>query len=298
MTLAGLPLTAGFASEWLTLEALMQQFRIDDCLLQLLDGAAGAWSRYPSGSPRCTFVRMVGLTVLGPRGPADTGRGRDVGPSGHRVGMLGGRAASGWPRSPRSWIRVLAAGLDPVVGAGCDRRCAEIGNGFCSRSTPSSPRCPRPGSSIVMPLLLLAVIAGMSVALRARPDVARYARVPAWSSATGGVDRGVGYTPFGFANPVRKVLANLLLTRSELTILERETGGRTDDPHRNAAGAHLGYTSDVVEVVERFLFRPLRGPLMLAVRTAKRMQNGRLAAYLGYMLIALIAVLAVVAGLA
>ena len=147
-----------------------------------------------------------------------------------------------------------------------------------------------------MPLLLLAVM-GMSVTF-ARGRMFAVRRVPAWRSATGGVAGENQYTPFGFANPTRKVLANLLLTRSELTILERETGGRTDDPHRNAAGAHLGYTSDVVEVVERFLFRPLRGPLMLAVRTAKRMQNGRLAAYLGYMLIALIAVLAVVAGLA
>jgi hydrogenase-4 component B len=106
------------------------------------------------------------------------------------------------------------------------------------------------------------------------------------------------YTPFGFANPTRKVLANLLLTRSELTVLERQTGGRTGDPHRDAAGAHLGYTTDVVEVVERFLFRPLRRPLLLAVRTAKRLQSGRLDAYLGYMLIAVLAVLAVVAGLA
>jgi hypothetical protein len=66
---------------------------------------------------------------------------------------------------------------------------------------------------------------------------------------------------------------------------------------RTAAGAHLGYTTDVVEVVERFLFRPLRQPLLLAVRTTKRLQNGRLDAYLGYMLLAVLAVLALVAAL-
>jgi formate hydrogenlyase subunit 3/multisubunit Na+/H+ antiporter MnhD subunit len=96
---------------------------------------------------------------------------------------------------------------------------------------------------------------------------------------------------------VRKVLANVLLTRSELVVLERETGGRTDDPHRDAAGAHLGYTADVVEVVEHYVFRPLGRVLLAAVSTARRMQNGRLDAYLAYMLIAVIAVLAVVAGL-
>ena len=81
--------------------------------------------------------------------------------------------------------------------------------------------------------------------------------VPAWGRPqAGGVDENQ-YTPFGFANPTRKVLANVLLTRSELTVLEQETGGRTGDPRRGAAGAHLGYTADVVEVVERFMIRPL-----------------------------------------
>lgn len=51
-------------------------------------------------------------------------------------------------------------------------------------------------------------------------------------------------------------------------------------------------------MVERFLFRPLRRPLLVTVRAAKRLQSGRLDAYLSYMLIAVLAVLAVVAGLA
>ena len=117
-------------------------------------------------------------------------------------------------------------------------------------------------------------------------------RVPAWRTAADGVTDEHQYTPFGFANPARKVLAHLLLTRSELTVLAREPSG----PHRDAAGTHRGYPADVVEVVERFLFHPLRRPLLLAVRTAKRLQSGRLDAYLSYLLIAVLAVLAVVAG--
>jgi hypothetical protein len=149
--------------------------------------------------------------------------------------------------------------------------------------------------AVVMPVLLLGVL-GLSVTFGRRRMLA-VRRVPAWRSATGGVTGENQYTPFGFANPTRKVLANLLLTRSELTNLERQTGGRTDDPHRDAAGAHLGYTTDVIEVVECFLFRPLRQPLLLAVRTAKKLQNGRLDAYLTYMLLALLALLAIVTGL-
>jgi hypothetical protein len=79
------------------------------------------------------------------------------------------------------------------------------------------------------------------------------------------------------------VLASVLLTRAELRHLETPagTGG-----HRRRAGApavpHLGYVSDVVELVEDYLYRPLARPVLWLVRQAKRLQSGRLDAYLGY----------------
>jgi hypothetical protein len=72
-----------------------------------------------------------------------------------------------------------------------------------------------------------------------------------------------------------------------------DTGGEPGAP----AVPHLGYVSDVVELVEDYLYRPLARPVLSLVREAKRLQSGRLDAYLGYMLIALVAVIAVVAAL-
>jgi len=118
--------------------------------------------------------------------------------------------------------------------------------------------------------------------------------VPAWRSATAGVDGADEYTPFGYSHPTRKILAALLLTRNELREVEAATGGQEGDEQRGAAGAHLGYSTDVIEVVETYLYRPLRAPTLALARAMKRLQSGRLDAYLTYMLIALIAVLAVV----
>jgi hypothetical protein len=144
--------------------------------------------------------------------------------------------------------------------------------------------------AVAMPVLLLGVL-GMSVACgRGRMFAVR--RVPAWRSATGGITDEHQYTSFGFANPTRKVLAHLLLPRSGLTVLAQQTGG----PHPRCRRNPPGYPTDVIEAVERFLFHPLRRPLLLAVHTAKRLQNGRLDAYLSYLLIAVLTVLAVVAG--
>jgi formate hydrogenlyase subunit 3/multisubunit Na+/H+ antiporter MnhD subunit len=236
LTLAGLPLTVGFVSEWFLLESLMQQFRVGRLAYALPLALAGALVAITAGFAAVAFVRIVGLIVLGPRGPQEAIRSRDVGPLGATGLALLGVGCLGVAAVAPLWIRVLIAGLDPVVGR----------------------------------------------------DVAAGALKSEW------VLQPV-YSEFSALSP--SWLA-VVITRSSLTVLERQTGGRTGDPHRDAAGAHLGYTTDVVEVVERFLFRPLRRPLLLAVRTAKRLQNGRLDAYLGYMLLALLAVLAVVAGLA
>lgn len=149
-----------------------------------------------------------------------------------------------------------------------------------------------------MPVLLLAVLA-VTAALAGR-RLCTVRRVPAWRSATRGVAGEDQYTPFAFANPTRKVLANVLLTRSELTELDEQTDPGRDAGvvRRDAGGAHIGYRNDVVEIVEGYLVRPPRKPLLALVAGARALQNGRLDAYLAYMLLAVVAVLDVVVALA
>jgi len=135
----------------------------------------------------------------------------------------------------------------------------------------------------------------------------RVRRVPAWRSATMGVDGQDSYTAFGYANPTRRVLAGVLHTRAEVQEIMLEP----DDPDQGAGPpdqedddaereqvAHLRYASDVVEVVETYLYRPALGAFLAVVAVAKRLQSGRLDAYLLYMLIALIAIIAVVTAMA
>ena len=70
--------------------------------------------------------------------------------------------------------------------------------------------------------------------------------------------------------------------------------GGAGEAEASPAAAHVSYSSDVLEVVEEYVYRPLQRPFLFLVRLAQRLQSGRLEAYLAYMLIALIAVLAVV----
>jgi len=56
----------------------------------------------------------------------------------------------------------------------------------------------------------------------------------------------------------------------------------------------LTYRVEVVEIVDRYLFRPAIAALLAAARAAKRLQSGRLDAYMAYLLLAVLAVLAVI----
>jgi hydrogenase-4 component B len=172
--------------------------------------------------------------------------------------------------------------------------------------------------------LWLAMPALVSVALGASGRrFWRVRRVPAWRSATAGVEGPDSYTAFGFANPARRVLAGVLHTRAQtrrvppaaMPRAARAGSGRArlagDDqwvpagpepcspagsrPASPPGPAHVGYYSDVIEVVEEYLYRPALRPVQALTRQAKRLQSGRLDAYLAYLLIALIALLAVVA---
>jgi hydrogenase-4 component B len=294
LTLAGLPLTAGFVSEWFLLEALMQQFRVPGLGFRLVLAVAGAAIALTVGFAGVTFVRLIGLVVLGPAPVAQPEQGGN-----REYGWLGRAALAGMvvaclgaaALTPLE-IRLVGSGLSPLIPA-------RVTDGALAKPWVLGPVFP--GFSvlspswlwIVMPALLITVT--VLTLLAARTRVFRIRRVPAWRSATAGVEGADQYTAFGYTNPTRRILAGILLTRTELHSIEEptDTGGEPGA----APVPHLGYTSDVLELVEEFLYRPLARPMMALVRTAKRLQSGRLDAYLAYMLIALIAILAVVTAL-
>jgi hydrogenase-4 component B len=248
-------------------------------------------------------------------------------------------------------IRVIAAGLSPVVPAAVTAG---------ARKSPWVVQPVFAGFSILspswlwiaMPSLLVVVIA--FTRLVSGPRMTRVRRVPAWRSATVGVQGTDSYTASGFANPTRRVLAAVLHTRVEVRPIEvvpvevvpvevrpvevrpvevrpvevrpvgvgpvevrpvevrpievgpveigpvegRPVEVRPVEVEAHQGGPHLGYTSDVIEVVETYLYRPAVRPVMAVVRTVKRLQSGRLDAYLAYMLVALVALIALVVALA
>jgi hydrogenase-4 component B len=287
VTLAGLPPTAGFVSEWFLLESLMQQFRVTPLAGRLTLALAGAAVALTVGFAGVTFVRLVGMVVLGPGGSGS--RRGDYGRTGRvAIALLSVCPLALAALTPLE-IRVIAAGLSPVVP------------GTLTMGALKSPWVLQPvfaGFSILSPswlwveLPVMLGLVGLLVLGLSGRRLLRVRRVPAWRSATMGVAGADSYTAFGYANPTRRVLASVLHTQAEVVEVEAAGDGAGEQV------PHLRYASDVVEVVETWLYRPVIRLFGVTVAYAKRLQSGRLDAYLLYMLIALVAVIAVVAALA
>ena len=292
LTLAGLPPTAGFVSEWFLLEALMQQFRVPGLADRLALAVTGAAVALTAGFAGVTFVRVIGMVVLGRptaeehRAASDTGRIGRIG-----IVLLGAACLALAAVTPLE-IRLIGAGLAPVLPPPAVT--AALKSPWVVQPVFASFSILSPSWLwIVMPSLFAAVAILTWLASGAR--LLRVRRVPAWRSATAGVSGHDSYTAFGFANPTRRVLAAVLHTRAEVTRTELRSTDEGADV--TATAPHVEYSSDVIEVTEQYLYRPFQRPFALLVRQAQRLQSGRLDAYLAYMVIALIAALAVLTGL-
>ncbi|PQM45030.1 Na(+)/H(+) antiporter subunit D1 [Mycobacterium talmoniae] len=289
LTLAGVPLTAGFASEWFTLESLMQQFRVSGLAMQLSTAVAGALVALTIGIAAVTFVRVVALTAFGParigEPPLNPDLARADGQWPYRVGVgvLAAGCLGAAAFAPLQ-VRLIGRGLTPLVG---DRAAGANAKPWVLQPVYADFSALSP-SWLWIVLPAMAVVITGCAALFAGRNPFRARVVAPWSSASPGVHRGVGYTSFAYANPVRNVLSNVLLTRAELVESADQTSGDV------AAAPGLTYRVGVVDLVERYFYRPLVGGVLWVSRWARRLQSGRLDAYMAYMLIAVLAVLAVV----
>jgi hypothetical protein len=104
-----------------------------------------------------------------------------------------------------------------------------------------------------------------------------------WVTGSAAELAAVQYRPSAYSNPMRVILRGPLGLRSKL----ERSGGMDAEPR-------FTLETSVVLAIDRFVYTPLaRGALRVSAWT-RATQSGRLSAYLLYMLVALIAALALV----
>jgi hydrogenase-4 component B len=252
MAIAGLPPLNGFASEWLTMQALLRVPGHGG----FADGLAGAVALAALAATAALalmcFVKVVGLVLLGrPRRS---------------------RVTATVPASMLSAMIVLAAScvvlgvapgllFGPLVGVAPWSAPGPVGLGL---SLPGTGGLPSVGL-----VVFIAALATVLALLRARRSAAP---APSWACGQP-VEPSLAWTSAGFTKPLRMVLEVVLRPRREITI-------RTE----GAVIQHVTYRAHVPHLIEEKLYEPVARRALWVAAHARRLQTGSVGTYVAYLI--------------
>ncbi|MGE0503821.1 MAG: proton-conducting transporter membrane subunit [Solirubrobacterales bacterium] len=264
MAIAGVPPLNGFASEWLTLQALIHVAFGPSLGLGLAGALAAAGLAATAALAVFCFVKVVGLVLLGQPRRAEAERAVEASTS------------------------IWAA---PVFLAGC---CVALGAtpGLLvpwlmelapqPRSLAAEPGLSIPGTgSLPSPWLLLGIVA-LSGLLWLLRGSRRSAPVPAWACGQR-IEPSLNWSSAGFTKPLRLVLEAVLRPRREVIVVKG--GGRVQA---------VRYRGEIPHLFDTLLYGPVQRGAMRSALLARRLQSGSVRGYAAYLLALLLAVLALV----
>jgi hydrogenase-4 component B len=258
MAIAGLPPLNGFASEWLTLQALLHVPAYGNVGTGVAGAIAlGALAATAALAALC-FVKVVGLVLLGPP---------------RREIVIESEATSMRAAVVFLALVCVVLGVAPGLLFG-----SLVGLAPWSAAAPTHIGLYLPGTGSLRTAgiaVVLVAVTAMLVLLRGRRCAAH---APTWACGQL-VEPSLGWTSAGFTKPLRLMLEAVLRPEREITV-------------RTAAGVvrEVEYTGHVPQLIDERVYRPLLRLSLLAAGQARRLQSGSLGVYVGY-LIALVVVL-------
>jgi formate hydrogenlyase subunit 3/multisubunit Na+/H+ antiporter MnhD subunit len=277
LALIGLPPLGGFVSAWLTLETLMQGFRVGSLAAGVSMAVAGALLALTAAVAGIAFVKAFFATFLGmPRTSRPTVRLHPL------IAVAGGAlAACGVAFGVAApWLVNVLGSAQPA--AGVEDVAAHVSTGALLIEPAFAH------FSSIAPTELAIVIPGFAAILLiigalTRNRRTRIVRTPLWNSGSVPPQARTQYTPTGWSNPTRVVFDSLLRTRRA-----RVDMGPALLPSR------ARYTSEVPALIERLLILPPARAALTIAAFIQRLQSGSLSRYVLYVLAVLAAVLVLV----
>jgi NADH:ubiquinone oxidoreductase subunit 5 (subunit L)/multisubunit Na+/H+ antiporter MnhA subunit len=258
-----MPLLNGFASEWLTLQALLHV----PAYAGVWDGTLGAVALAALAATMAVavlcFVKVIGLVLLGP--PRRSACAEAVEP-----------AAS------MRWALVALASACVILGAVPGllfSRLSGLAPWTDGEPIPSRPGLDLPGTGNLPTLGFLFVVCGLTGILWIVRGNRRAAVSPTWASGQL-IEPPLLWTSAGFSKPFRLVLEAVL--RPQREIETTTSGGIVQE---------VSYSGRVPHLIDTHLYRPVTDGALLAASWARRLQSGRLGAYVVYLIGLVVALL-------
>jgi hydrogenase-4 component B len=253
MAIAGLPPLNGFASEWLTLQALLHVTAYGAAG----DGIAGAVALAALGSTAALalfcFVKVVGLVLLGaPRTPAVAAAEEAPLPMWAPLVFLAGACVS--------------LGLAPGLLFGL-----LVGLAPWSDGVPTSAGLELPGTGSLSGIWIAVVLGSVATGLLLLRGNRSATPAPSWACGQQLVP-ALRWTSAGFTKPLRLVLESVLRPQREVAV-------------RSARGVvqEVSYSGHVPHLIEERLYAPATRVSLGAAAHARRLQSGSLGTYVTYL---------------
>lgn len=263
--ISGLPPLNGFASEWLTLQALLRVGASAAAGVAAAGALALAALAAMAALAVFCFVKVVGLVLLGaPRTTAAAD-------------------ASDAPAATRAALVLLAGGcvVLGVVPGLLLPTLAGLGPG--DAAVPGGLTLALPGTgalaTVGLPIALVVVVAAL---LRVTSAAPRAAAAPAWTCGQR-VEPRLAWTSAGFTKPLRLVLESVLRPERDLELAEGPAGVR-----------HVRYAAEVPALFDTLVYGPTQRGALRAAAVARHVQSGSLRAYIMYLLALVLGLLALV----
>ncbi len=275
--ISALPPLNGFASEWLVFQALLGGSAIPQAEVALIMPIAVAMLALTSGLAAACFVKAFGITFLAIPRTLAAERAHES-PVSMQAGML------------TLSVACVALGLAPSVIVPLLESSLAGLNGFTASPVVFTPTLPLqvPGTFGQMSAPLLAV--GLAVLLTLVPLALRILGADqrlrvgdTWGCGRIGQTPRMQYTATAFAEPLRRVFAELYRPTQDLSI--------DFHPASKYFVQSIEYRSEIHPWFERVLYGGLVLVLRTTARWVRRLQGGSLHLYLLYMTLAFLVLL-------
>ena len=272
---AALPVTSGFAAEWVLLQGLIHGDGRDRLTTAMLP-AAVAVVALTAGLALLTFVKAFGIAFLARPRSAGAATAREVNRPMQAAMLIGAVAVLGLGLAPGLAAEAAATALgssDAAVIAGWGIRLP----GIDAQLAPTA-------------LTLLGLVVTLPVVIVTWRLARRHPRRDVdlvWGGGGVRVSPRMQYTATSFAEPLVRVFDDALQPSHDLQV--------THAQESRYFVKEIRYSQNLDDVVEKGLYRPAIALLDRAGDVARSVQNGSIHRYLGFSFAALIVVLLAVA---
>ena len=280
VAISGLPPLNGFVSEWLTFQALLSSHQLSNLALQISISIVTLVFALAVGLTLATFVKIFGITFLARPRTSAAANAKEV----PRTMIAGMGIVAGFCII----LGIMSFGATNIISGffGLDKQLqplspfnaisVPLGNNFLS-STSISPG----GMALMMGCVALFFI-GLLLVLRPRNAITR--TYGTWDCGFGQLGERTQYSAGSLSQPLRVVFKSLYKPHSSNAITYYAETNR----YLKESAKVETHTKDIFD---DWLYRPLIKTTIAALNEARKIQTGRINAYLLYVMVALVAML-------